>query len=133
MEWVPIGPRFQATVLAALKSLIKRPPPNGKARLVIGTTSSRSTLQQLEIFEDFEREIPVPNVNTAEELGYILNERTNFQGQDIRRILTDLQDRSGKETIDAGIKDILAGIGVAGDRSEKFTDYLSKIVARNAY
>lgn len=133
MEWVPIGPRFQATVLAALKSLIKRPPPNGKARLVIGTTSSRSTLQQLEIFEDFEREIPVPNVNTAEELGYILNERTNFQGQDIRRILTDLQDRSGKETIDAGIKDILAGIGVAGDHSEKFTDYLSKIVARNAY
>lgn len=75
----------------------------------------------------------MPYVNTPQELGTILSQRSNFQGQDIGRILTDLQDRTGKETINAGIKDVLAAIEVAGDRSEIFTDYLSRVIAKRAY
>lgn len=133
LDWVPIGPRFSNTVLSALRSLILRPPPNGKHRLLIGTTSSRSTLQQLEIYDDFETEIPVPNVNTPQELGAILNDRSNFQGQDIRSVLGDLQERTGKETIGVGIKHVLGAIEVAGESASDLSEILSMAIAKRAY
>lgn len=72
-------------------------------------------------------------MNTPQELGTILTQRSNFQGQEIRSILTDLQDRVGKETIGASIKDVLAAIEVAGDSSEAFSEYLSGVIAKRAY
>lgn len=75
----------------------------------------------------------MPNVNTFQELGTILNERSNFQGQDIRRILADLQERTGKETVGVGIKDILAAIEEAGDSLEAFSEDLSTVIARRDY
>jgi vesicle-fusing ATPase len=86
--------------------------------LVLGTTSARSTLQQLDFLRVFEGEIPVPNVNTPQELGAVLSERSNFQRDDIRRLLTDLQDRTGKEAIGVGIKAVLGAIERSSESSD---------------
>jgi vesicle-fusing ATPase len=136
LDWVPIGPRFSNTVLSALRTLITKPPPNGRHRLVLGTTSARSTLQQLDFLRVFQGEIPVPNVNTPQELGAILSERSNFQGQDIRRVLTDLQDRTGRETIGVGIKAVLVAIersSESGDPPERFSEIIGMAIAEQAY
>lgn len=60
LEYVGIGPRFSNTVLQTLLVLVKRQPPQGRRLLVIGTTSSGSVLQEMELAETFNVALHVP-------------------------------------------------------------------------
>ena len=78
LEFVHIGPRFSNTVLQALLVLIKKKPPNAQRKLlVIGTTSMRDILSELEVLSCFNTVMRVPNVFTAQEVTTILNENFN--------------------------------------------------------
>lgn len=66
LEFVHIGPRFSNTVLQALLVLIKKKPPNAQRKLlVIGTTSMRDILSELEVLTCFNTVMHVPNIFTA--------------------------------------------------------------------
>jgi vesicle-fusing ATPase len=66
LEFVHIGPRFSNTVLQALLVLIKKKPPNAQRKLlVIGTTSMRNILSELEVLTCFNTVKHVPNIFTA--------------------------------------------------------------------
>jgi vesicle-fusing ATPase len=54
MEFVNIGPRFSNVILQALMVLIKKVPPKIANRLlIIGTTSQKNILKELELYQTF--------------------------------------------------------------------------------
>jgi vesicle-fusing ATPase len=62
IEFSALGGRYSNTILQALLVLIKNPPPDGRKLLVIGTTSNRAALQDLELTGVFSSEIEAPTL-----------------------------------------------------------------------
>lgn len=126
VDWNPIGPRFSNVLVQVLKVLIKKEPPKGRSLLVLGTTGERSVLHQLGLFRSFNFDIAVPNVNTHQELSYILEQSGAFQ--DPRRAIDELQHMMGSNDVGVGIKNVLLSIETAKqdrDREEKFATVIS--------
>lgn len=90
LEFIHIGPRFSNTILQSILVLIKKRPPADKKLLVIGTTSMRRILQDLEVVDSFNTCLKVPLVSMEEEIIAIMN---NFkcEGGDktVRKIAQD--------------------------------------------
>uniref|UniRef100_A0A673WSF5 Vesicle-fusing ATPase n=1 Tax=Salmo trutta TaxID=8032 RepID=A0A673WSF5_SALTR len=68
LDYVPIGPRFSNLVLQALLVLLKKPPPKGRKLLIIGTTSRKDVLQEMEMLDAFSTTIHIPNISRGEQL-----------------------------------------------------------------
>ncbi|XP_075032988.1 vesicle-fusing ATPase [Mixophyes fleayi] len=68
LDYVPIGPRFSNLVLQALLVLLKKAPPQRRKLLIIGTTSRKDVLQEMEMLDAFSTTIHVPNIRTGEQL-----------------------------------------------------------------
>ena len=76
IEYIRVGPRFSNLLLQTLRVFIKKlPPKKGKKMLIIGTTSCASQLEDLDIVQDFDRRIQIPNLTKKE----ILNVLKNYQ------------------------------------------------------
>ncbi|TAQ90114.1 hypothetical protein B7494_g1576 [Chlorociboria aeruginascens] len=134
IEWVPIGPRFANPVLQALMVLLTKPPPAPRRLLILGTTSQRSVLKQLDLQPIFNRELAVPNVSTHTELASILREVQAFDSEDeLRQSLTQLQEITGTDQVGVGIKKVLLGIGEAkqevGNVATRFAEVISQQIA----
>jgi vesicle-fusing ATPase len=66
LEFVHIGPRFSNTVLQTLLVLIKKKPPNAERKLlIIGTTSMKDILGELEVLSCFNTVLHAPNIFTS--------------------------------------------------------------------
>jgi vesicle-fusing ATPase len=133
IDWVPVGPRFSASVLAALKGMMQNKPPKGRPLLIFATTSSRSVLQQLQL--DFSAQIPVPNVQTQSELAVIMKQSGVFSDSDINRALGEVEETTGSKTINVGVSSILLAIQTAKqdqDKTGRFAEVLSEMCADNA-
>ncbi|XP_005751058.2 vesicle-fusing ATPase-like [Pundamilia nyererei] len=68
LDYVPIGPRFSNLVLQALLVLLKKAPPKGRKLLIIGTTSRKDVLQEMEMLDAFSTTIHIPNISTGDQL-----------------------------------------------------------------
>uniref|UniRef100_A0A8C1SQL9 Vesicle-fusing ATPase n=1 Tax=Cyprinus carpio TaxID=7962 RepID=A0A8C1SQL9_CYPCA len=68
LDYVPIGPRFSNLVLQALLVLLKKTPPRGRKLLIIGTTSRKDVLQEMEMLDAFSTTIHVHNISSGEHL-----------------------------------------------------------------
>ncbi|KAI2666197.1 Vesicle-fusing ATPase [Labeo rohita] len=68
LDYVPIGPRFSNLVLQALLVLLKKTPPHGRKLLIIGTTSRKDVLQEMEMLDAFSTTIHVQNISSGEHL-----------------------------------------------------------------
>ncbi|XP_069490263.1 vesicle-fusing ATPase isoform X2 [Ambystoma mexicanum] len=79
LDYVPIGPRFSNLVLQALLVLLKKAPPQGRKLLIIGTTSRKDVLQEMEMLDAFSTTIAVPNITTGEQLMEALELLGNFK------------------------------------------------------
>jgi len=61
LEYVRIGPRFSNLVLQTLLTCVKKPPKVESHKLVIiATSSSTATLEQLELLDAFNMKLHVP-------------------------------------------------------------------------
>lgn len=84
----------------------------------------------LEIDMDFAKKVAVPAVSNLRELGSVLQESRVFNSQDINQALNIVQQRTGSESINVGIKSILDCIfeakagGPESDVLETFSDLL---------
>ncbi|XP_048372392.1 LOW QUALITY PROTEIN: vesicle-fusing ATPase [Sphaerodactylus townsendi] len=67
-DYVPIGPRFSNLVLQALLVLLKKAPPFNRKLLIIGTTSRKDVLQEMEMLDAFSTTIHVPNIASGDHL-----------------------------------------------------------------
>uniref|UniRef100_A0A8C6TZR9 Vesicle-fusing ATPase n=1 Tax=Neogobius melanostomus TaxID=47308 RepID=A0A8C6TZR9_9GOBI len=68
LDYVPIGPRFSNLVLQALLVLLKKPPPKGRKLMIIGTTSRKDVLQEMEMLDAFSTTIHIPNISSGKYL-----------------------------------------------------------------
>ncbi|KAK3520071.1 hypothetical protein QTP70_011990 [Hemibagrus guttatus] len=68
LDYVPIGPRFSNLVLQALLVLLKKAPPHGRKLLIIGTTSRKDVLQEMEMLDAFSTTIHISNISTGDHL-----------------------------------------------------------------
>nr|AAH50490.1 N-ethylmaleimide-sensitive factor [Danio rerio]AAI65659.1 Nsf protein [Danio rerio] len=68
LDYVPIGPRFSNLVLQALLVLLKKTPPHGRKLLIIGTTSRKDVLQEMEMLDAFSTTIHVQNISSGDHL-----------------------------------------------------------------
>lgn len=82
LDYVPIGPRFSNLVLQALLVLLKKPPPKGRKLLIIGTTSRRDVLQEMEMLDAFSTTIHIPNISRGEQLLKALEELDSFEDKE---------------------------------------------------
>ncbi|KAI5810245.1 P-loop containing nucleoside triphosphate hydrolase protein [Peziza echinospora] len=132
LDWVPIGPRFSNSVLQAILVLLRKQPPKGRRLLIIATTTERSVLQNLDLLNAFDAEIPVPNVASHRELKHILKETGLFNSQqETDRALNDLAQATGTTGLNVGIKKILMGVETAKqdeDSSGRFVSVMSRAV-----
>lgn len=103
LDYVPIGPRFSNLVLQALLVLLKKAPPQGRKLLIIGTTSRKDVLQEMEMLHAFSTTIHVPNIATGEQLLEALELLGNFKDKERTTIA---QQVKGK-TVWIGIKKLL--------------------------
>merc|ERR1711964_663571 len=122
IEWVPIGPRFSNPVLQALMVLL------------IGTTSQRSVMRQLDLQQIFNRELAVPNVNTHAELAAVLREVNAFESEsDLAESLNELRDITGTDQVGVGVKKVLLAVGEAkqeeGNMAGRFAEVVSQQMA----
>jgi len=80
LDYVRIGPRFSNSVLQTLLVFLKREPPKGRKLLILGTTSNRRVLEDLEFMECFNGVMPVPQISTKEEFKKVLADLKVFEG-----------------------------------------------------
>ncbi|XP_039991713.1 vesicle-fusing ATPase-like [Xiphias gladius] len=109
LDYVPIGPRFSNLVLQALLVLLKKPPPKGRKLLIIGTTSRKDVLQEMEMLDAFSTTIHIPNISRGEQLVEALELLGSFQEKERASIAKAVKDRS----LWIGIKKLLMLIEMA--------------------
>ncbi|CAJ1081492.1 vesicle-fusing ATPase-like [Xyrichtys novacula] len=127
LDYVPIGPRFSNLVLQALLVLLKKPPPKGRKLLIIGTTSRRDVLQEMEMLDAFSTTIHIPNISRGEQLVEALELLGSFQDVERASIAKAVKGQS----LWIGIKKLLMLIEMAvqvepGYRVSKFLSLLKE-------
>uniref|UniRef100_A0A8C6U084 Vesicle-fusing ATPase n=1 Tax=Neogobius melanostomus TaxID=47308 RepID=A0A8C6U084_9GOBI len=109
LDYVPIGPRFSNLVLQALLVLLKKPPPKGRKLMIIGTTSRKDVLQEMEMLDAFSTTIHIPNISSGKYLIKALKELGSFGDKELAMIAQAVQGKS----LSIGIKKLLMIIEMA--------------------
>lgn len=123
LDYVPIGPRFSNLVLQALLVLLKKPPPKGRKLMIIGTTSRKDVLQEMEMLDAFSTTIHIPNISSGEELMKALVELESFGDRELVSIAKVVKGQS----LSIGIKKLLMIIEMATqmDKEHRVAKFLS--------
>jgi vesicle-fusing ATPase len=127
IEWVPIGPRFSNPILQTLVTLLRKQPPKGRRLLILSTTTERTILQNLDVYNHFNAELPVPNLHSYNDLALVMQESKAFSDEDIRRALHEIKDITGSQAVSVGIKKVLLAIETAKQDSDMATRFASVI------
>ncbi|KAG2387431.1 hypothetical protein C9374_001763 [Naegleria lovaniensis] len=78
IQLVRVGPRFSNMMLQTLMTFLKRNPPQDRKLLIIGTTSMLSSLESLDLVEQFDRVLTVPAVTGADNIKEVLGTNNLF-------------------------------------------------------
>lgn len=119
IDWVPIGPRFSNGVLQTLVVFLRKQPTHGRRLLVLATTTERALMKQLDIYNSFNSDILVPNVQSFGELRHVMEKSGAFDAQQIAQALEQVGDLAGNGRFSVGIKKILLGIETAKQDVDK--------------
>lgn len=105
--------------------------PQDRRLLILATTSKRTELQQLDIFDDFDDEIAVPNVNTTQELSHVLEASGAFSEQGQQRAMYEISrymEENGKTDVGVGIKKILDSVEIASKDRDMAGRFAQRII-----
>ncbi|KAJ5561400.1 ATPase AAA-type core [Penicillium sp. DV-2018c] len=119
IDWVPIGPRFSNSVLQALMVFLRKAPTHGRRLLVLATTTERALMKQLDIYNSFNSDIMVPNVNSFGELRFVMEKSGAFDEGEIARALENVGGLADDGRLSVGIKKVLLGIETAKQDDDK--------------
>ena len=101
----------------------------GRRLLILATTTQRSILTQLDLFNSFDADIPIPNVNTHAELAHLLHDSRGLSTQDQQRAIQELGELTGSDQVGVGVKKILLGIETAR-QDEDMPGRFARVMAR---
>ncbi|XP_072105088.1 vesicle-fusing ATPase isoform X1 [Mobula birostris] len=128
LDYVPIGPRFSNLVLQALLVLLKKSSPHGRKLLIIGTTSRKDVLQEMEMMDVFSTTIHIPNISTGEQLMEALELLGRFDDRERTRIT---QRVKGKP-VWIGIKKLMMIIEMSMQRRSEHMPLNSMLIMKQA-
>ncbi|KAJ2851464.1 transport between ER and Golgi ATPase protein [Coemansia brasiliensis] len=128
LEWVPIGARFSNAVLQTLLVLVKKLPPSGRRLLVIGTTSEREVLSQMDMSSAFSNEIYVESICTFDAVKKTIRHARLFDKDDsaYESLFADLADYIHGRTFSIGIKKLLLLIETARQDPDRHGRFISE-------
>ena len=120
IDWVPIGPRFSNTVLQTLMVFLRKQPPRDRRLLILATSTERAVMKQLDVYNSFNADLVVPNVNKYDELRYIMEQSGVFSPQETEAALQGIGSFvDDSAVIGVGIKKVLLGIETAKQDPDK--------------
>lgn len=129
-----MGARFSNAVLQTLLVLFHKRPPKSRRLLVIGTTSERSVLKQMDVLNTFDAEIPVPTVSSLKDLDEILKSVNPFSDKERHHVISEIESITASKDVKVGIKKILSILETSRqdeDVSTRFVDLLSNSIAES--
>ncbi|KAK3593526.1 hypothetical protein CHS0354_037052 [Potamilus streckersoni] len=115
LDYVPIGPRFSNLVLQALLVLLKISPPRGHKLLLIGTTSRKDVLQEMEILNVFHTLVHVSSITSSEHLINVVENIDAFTSDEVEQ----LKKKTKGKSLCIGIKKLLVLIEMVRQMEEK--------------
>jgi len=118
IEFIHIGPRFSNAILQALLVLVKKRPPNAERKLmIIGTTSLKSMLQEMDLVDCFNVCLNVPTIRTKGETTAVLSK---FKGaaEQVSAIGQEVEQEVATEG-GLPIKDMMLCVEMALQKSDK--------------
>lgn len=117
IEFIHIGPRFSNNILQTLLVLIKKKPPSPERRLmIIGTTSMKEILKEMEVVDCFNVCMNVPCLKYRQEITQVLN---NYQiSSDVANTIS--QELVEKTTSTGGIpiKNMMLSIDLSRQKND---------------
>lgn len=112
IQYVQVGPRFSNTILQSLLVLIKKPPPEGKRLLIIGTTGIRRVLNGLEVLDAFNVVLNVPTLTSKADIRTVLSSSGSYPDDETLNQLVDICPA------EIGIKKLLLITEMASSRTD---------------
>jgi vesicle-fusing ATPase len=129
-----MGARFSNAILQTLLVLFRKRPPKSRRLLIIGTTSERTVLRQMDVINAFDAEIPVPTVASLKELNEILKSVKIFDDEIRQAVLAELETITRSKEVKVGIKRILTILETSRqdeDVARRFIDLMSNSIAES--
>ncbi|KAJ2310753.1 transport between ER and Golgi ATPase protein [Coemansia sp. Cherry 401B] len=129
LEWVPIGARFSNAILQTLLVLVKKQPPSGRRLLVIGTSSERQVLAQMDMSSAFSNEIYIENICTLDALQKAIRHARLFDDNDAAAydtLFADLSDYVHGRAFGIGVKKLLLLVETARQDPDRHARFLSE-------
>lgn len=133
IEWLAVGPRLSNSILQALLTLVKTPPPKDHRLLIVATTSQRHVMEQLDVTRAFDQQIPVPAISDLNELERVLTEVPGGPFEDpaqARRVCEEIQSITQTTSVRVGIKTILTTAEMAKLSTEPVEWFAGQIAER---
>ncbi|KAJ2820659.1 transport between ER and Golgi ATPase protein, partial [Coemansia erecta] len=130
LGWVPLGARFSSAILQALQALVKKQPPAGRRLLIIGTTSKRDVLAQMEMTLDFSNEICIESICKLDALKKAIRHANLFDDDAAYApLFSDLADYLHGRAFSVGIKKLLQLVENARQDPDCHSRFFSKFCA----
>ncbi|KAK4514101.1 FAM50A protein [Mucor velutinosus] len=129
LDYVPIGPRFSNSVLQALLVLLKKKPPKDRRLLILATTTQRQILDQMDMTDEFSAEIYVPTITSLEGVDTVLQQLELFNDAERERALSVLKQANMDQKLTIGVKKLLMIIEMARQDEDKVEKFVNTILA----
>lgn len=129
-----MGARFSNAILQTLLVLFRKRPPKSRRLLIIGTTSERSVLRQMDVINSFDAEIPVPTVPNLRDLNEILKYVEAFDDKTRHGVIEELESITNTKEVKVGIKKILSILETSRqdeDVARRFVDLTANSIAES--
>ncbi|XP_057315100.1 vesicle-fusing ATPase-like [Hydractinia symbiolongicarpus] len=109
LDYVPIGPRFSNVVLQTLIVLLKKKLRHGRKLLIIGTSSCRDVLDQMQMLSCFNTVVHVPAIMNANYIVNVLEKLNHFTQEE----LTDIETQLSSKSICVSVKKLISLVEMA--------------------
>jgi vesicle-fusing ATPase len=134
LDWTAMGARFSNAILQTLLVLFRKRPPKSRRLLIIGTTSERTVLRQMDVINSFDAEIPVPTVPNLRDLNEILKSVDAFDDKTRHGVVQELESITNTKDVKVGIKKILSILETSRqdeDVGRRFVDLMANSIGES--
>lgn len=100
----------------------------GHRLLIFVTTSEASVVKMLGIDKRFAQKVAVPAVSNLQELGAVLHESGFLESSEINAALGHVQQRTGSDRVDVGIKTVLDCVFRARDGGSEVVETFAELL-----
>ena len=124
IEYVPIGMRFNMSMVQTIMTLIKNMPPRGKKLMIIATSSNPSLLKDIGLRQQFTHTMTAPLVQSVSNMADIVETLQVFSREETESLKQQLKELN----LRVGVKkliDICMTAKQAGDSEAKKATFIN--------